>query len=335
MAQDALAGLGDKTCRICFEGGGELIAPCSCSGTSKWIHRSCLNRWRISGFNPRSLTNCCECGFQYQLEVRRILNAHREERRHQFLRETFKHTLRWLGLTQVLIIAIAMIVKLFDKTNRLVDWLPFDHVVRVSGYFASLGHYALTYYMAGLIVFVFLFGSMICWMALFGAPHRDCAVCAEGANICCESCCEVGSCRTCPVFGVRALQVILISGAGPEVFIVAFALLAILLFLLGVVVAVIVVVLILQRACQQYMRLHEMGVLAEEYVVKDLSAPEKPHSDVEQQNMDVSATADAYTEQSQLDIQKMVEQDLEAVFGTSSARQPTDYGTMASATGQE
>lgn len=333
MAQEVLAGLGEKTCRICFEGGGELIAPCSCSGTSKWIHRSCLNQWRTSGFNPRSLTNCCECGYQYQLEVRRILSTHREERRQQFLRETFKHTLRWLVFTQVLIIAIAMLVKLFDRKNLLVSWLPFEHVVRVSGYFPSLGHYALTYYIAGLVVFMFLFGSLICWMALFGAPHRDCGVCAEGAKICCESCGEGLSCRACPVFGVRALQVLMFTGAGPEMLIAVLALLSVALFFLGVVVALIVLVLILQRACQQYMRLHEMGVLAEEYVVKDLSVSENLHSDVEQQDMHKATTIDACTEQSQLDIQKMVEQDLEAVFGTRSAMQSVDYGTMANSTG--
>eukprot|EP00930_Biecheleria_cincta_P062575 TRINITY_DN48024_c0_g1_i1.p1 TRINITY_DN48024_c0_g1~~TRINITY_DN48024_c0_g1_i1.p1 ORF type:complete len:355 (+),score=44.86 TRINITY_DN48024_c0_g1_i1:60-1067(+) len=333
MAQEVLAGLGEKTCRICFEGGGELISPCSCSGTSKWIHRSCLNHWRTSGFNPRSLTNCCECGYQYQLEVRRILETHREERRHRFLRETFKHTLRWLVLTQVLIIAFAMLIKLFDNKNGLVSWLPFEHVVRISGYFPSLGHYALTYYVAGLIVFMLLFGSMICWMALFGAPHRDCGVCAEGANLLCESCFEVVSCRTCPIFGVRTLQILLLSRAGPEALIGVLALFAVLLFLLGVVVAVIVLVLILQRACQQYMRLHEMGVLAEEYVVKDLSASTKLHDDVEQQDMDKAATTDASAEQSQLDIQKMVERDLEAVFGTGVARHSVDYGTMANSPG--
>ncbi|XP_058195184.1 uncharacterized protein LOC131311663 isoform X2 [Rhododendron vialii] len=34
-------------CRICLDSGGEdLIAPCHCKGTQKYVHRSCLDNWR-------------------------------------------------------------------------------------------------------------------------------------------------------------------------------------------------------------------------------------------------------------------------------------------------
>lgn len=34
-------------CRICLDLGGEdLIAPCHCKGTQKYVHRSCLDNWR-------------------------------------------------------------------------------------------------------------------------------------------------------------------------------------------------------------------------------------------------------------------------------------------------
>ena len=34
-------------CRICLDIGGEdLIAPCHCKGTQKYVHRSCLDNWR-------------------------------------------------------------------------------------------------------------------------------------------------------------------------------------------------------------------------------------------------------------------------------------------------
>merc|ERR1719356_1928359 len=74
------------TCRLCFESGGDLIAPCLCKGSSKWIHRECLNRWRVAGSNPMSLTNCCECGFQYHLDLHRIISTEGEERQRQFVR---------------------------------------------------------------------------------------------------------------------------------------------------------------------------------------------------------------------------------------------------------
>lgn len=43
------------SCRICFETGGELFCPCNCSGTMKWVHRECLQKWIIE-----SLSNECE-----------------------------------------------------------------------------------------------------------------------------------------------------------------------------------------------------------------------------------------------------------------------------------
>ena len=34
-------------CRICLDNeGDDLIAPCNCKGTQKYVHRSCLDNWR-------------------------------------------------------------------------------------------------------------------------------------------------------------------------------------------------------------------------------------------------------------------------------------------------
>jgi E3 ubiquitin-protein ligase DOA10 len=43
-------GDGEYTCRICLETDERicLIAPCSCSGSSKWVHRECLDTWRAT-----------------------------------------------------------------------------------------------------------------------------------------------------------------------------------------------------------------------------------------------------------------------------------------------
>ncbi|KAK3004333.1 hypothetical protein RJ639_018557 [Escallonia herrerae] len=48
-------------CRICLDTGGEdLIAPCQCKGTQKYVHRSCLDNWRSTreGF---AFAHCTEC----------------------------------------------------------------------------------------------------------------------------------------------------------------------------------------------------------------------------------------------------------------------------------
>ncbi len=52
-----------RTCRVCWEGKGELgefISPCKCKGTIKWVHKEC---WRDA-------TSCIACG--YRKKVARV-----------------------------------------------------------------------------------------------------------------------------------------------------------------------------------------------------------------------------------------------------------------------
>ena len=37
-----------STCRYCFEGNDELIAPCKCIGSNKWVHKKCLAKWQYT-----------------------------------------------------------------------------------------------------------------------------------------------------------------------------------------------------------------------------------------------------------------------------------------------
>ncbi|KAF9614841.1 hypothetical protein IFM89_020897 [Coptis chinensis] len=56
-----LVNTGQPFCRICLDIGGEdLIAPCDCRGTQKYVHRSCLDHWRSTkeGF---AFAHCTEC----------------------------------------------------------------------------------------------------------------------------------------------------------------------------------------------------------------------------------------------------------------------------------
>ena len=54
-------------CRICFEDASlnQVIAPCLCDGTSRYVHPECLNRWR--NMNHRAFFHCMECNFTYKL----------------------------------------------------------------------------------------------------------------------------------------------------------------------------------------------------------------------------------------------------------------------------
>ncbi|KAG5239436.1 hypothetical protein OIU78_006019 [Salix suchowensis] len=56
-------------CRICLDIGGEdLIAPCDCKGTQKYVHRSCLDNWRstMKGF---AFSRCTVCRAMFILRA--------------------------------------------------------------------------------------------------------------------------------------------------------------------------------------------------------------------------------------------------------------------------
>merc|ERR1712157_521206 len=44
-----------------------LISPCRCCGTMKYVHRHCLDEWRIQSLNPKSLVQCTTCGTRFRL----------------------------------------------------------------------------------------------------------------------------------------------------------------------------------------------------------------------------------------------------------------------------
>jgi len=62
----------DRVCRNCHESGGDLIAPCSCSGSMRWVHRDCLDKWRSVSQNPMSFSTCDVCGQKYRLRPKKI-----------------------------------------------------------------------------------------------------------------------------------------------------------------------------------------------------------------------------------------------------------------------
>lgn len=48
----------ENECRICQSGGSEdLISPCKCSGSAKWVHESCIVRW----FQVSNTSSCELC----------------------------------------------------------------------------------------------------------------------------------------------------------------------------------------------------------------------------------------------------------------------------------
>lgn len=47
------------------DGDDELIAPCECKGTMRYVHRGCLNQWRTASPRSDSFTRCEQCFASY------------------------------------------------------------------------------------------------------------------------------------------------------------------------------------------------------------------------------------------------------------------------------
>lgn len=62
--------LDDRECRICFENNesGNLISPCDCDGTQKYIHEECLQKWRDENRGLPPFLKCEICHKEYIIE---------------------------------------------------------------------------------------------------------------------------------------------------------------------------------------------------------------------------------------------------------------------------
>eukprot|EP00742_Colponemidia_sp_Colp-10_P017519 GILJ01020157.1.p1 GENE.GILJ01020157.1~~GILJ01020157.1.p1 ORF type:complete len:277 (-),score=15.98 GILJ01020157.1:41-871(-) len=66
---------GLNTCRICKENATseELVAPCECTGSCRYVHQSCIDRWRFESVrrNSQYSTHCEICTARFQTPIRR------------------------------------------------------------------------------------------------------------------------------------------------------------------------------------------------------------------------------------------------------------------------
>lgn len=65
---------GKKQCRICHtiedpeNGVCDLVSPCACKGTMKYVHRSCLKMWRFRGKRIEEIRRCEQCLTFYTID---------------------------------------------------------------------------------------------------------------------------------------------------------------------------------------------------------------------------------------------------------------------------
>lgn len=108
-------------CRICLEDDDleNLIYPCMCNGSSKYVHKYCLNQWRTISSNSEALNKCFECNYTY-ITVNSNYNP-------SFLSKFFKflsnNIIIFFIFNFVIISILYEIINIIDKNNKLVNLL--------------------------------------------------------------------------------------------------------------------------------------------------------------------------------------------------------------------
>ena len=179
------SGSGKRECRICLDSGDQktLIAPCLCAGTSKWVHRGCLDRWRAIKQNPRAFTHCSECGFEYQLKLERIEEKQNccINRKSKFRLMVARDVVTVFLLVQLAVLACALVVYSCDPSRRLNklynektgDWGWQEH----SGF-------CRVYYVAGALLLLLIIGLCVV-LEMCGCCEGQCSGTCNGGQCDC------------------------------------------------------------------------------------------------------------------------------------------------------
>jgi len=110
-------------CRICFEeteNRASLIVPCRCSGSSKYVHRACLDQWRMMNPDGLNYSRCSTCHHTFELEA--VMG---ETQRLSKLRLIMIWEQIVIGIVIVLIVAVGILVTYMwnrYKKSRTPRW---------------------------------------------------------------------------------------------------------------------------------------------------------------------------------------------------------------------
>jgi hypothetical protein len=116
------------TCRICLDSDvrNNLIAPCACAGTSRWVHRNCLDQWRATREDV-AFKQCTECKKPYVLMSRTRESFKSNCQRYSRFSILFcQDMMAPLLLTSIWITLISLLVFGFDsRSHKLIEAFKF------------------------------------------------------------------------------------------------------------------------------------------------------------------------------------------------------------------
>ncbi|CAI6008787.1 unnamed protein product [Closterium sp. NIES-65] len=283
---DEKAAIGDEEgddedqprCRICLERAtvrDDLIAPCKCKGSAQFVHRSCLDQWRVTkeGF---AFCHCSTCKTRFHLRVCPPPDPRCRHLKFRFFvaRDIVFVTL----LVQMLIICFGCIAYVVDNY--------FDMGLQKSWGVESA---ATFYYICGLLLFLVSAGLLGAIMTCvdrrirndLAAPCRDLEACCCDPRVgCCRYCyiCPGGTgpdCSCClhPCTGCGHCCAGTCTAEGWLSFMV---LLSVVLAFVGVFYCFLVSILVGQRIWQRHYHILAKRILTKEFIVEDLAGMSLP-----------------------------------------------------------
>ncbi|KAM1068257.1 hypothetical protein ACFX2B_000246 [Malus domestica] len=175
---DLEAGPGEQIqCRICLESDGrDFIAPCKCKGTSKYVHRECLDHWRAvkEGF---AFAHCTTCKAPYHLRVHVV--ADRKWRTLKFRFFVTRDIIFIFLAVQLVITSLAYLAYSIDGFQQF--WLRLAW-----GFDSKLSFY----YICGALLFFALLGLSGCFITCYDRRVRNDL--AQPCRELCLCCCQPG-----------------------------------------------------------------------------------------------------------------------------------------------
>ena len=133
-------------CRICLEEeetDANFIVPCRCRGSSKYIHRTCLDTWRSQNPNGENFKRCNQCRMEYVIESGPEFNQRKAD-------NMYKKHVRDEGWIIMLVVIFVVIVTAF----ALVAW----NAIRIVPFKSFRRHYVIGYVLMTIILLSFISG---------------------------------------------------------------------------------------------------------------------------------------------------------------------------------
>ncbi|KAG5495923.1 hypothetical protein JIQ42_02802 [Leishmania sp. Namibia] len=156
----------EQFCRICREGSdvAPLIIPCGCTGSVRFVHASCLDRWRIESAkrNLANVNHCEICKETFRVSIQRSM----------LLWESWHHILSgvFLFLTCFLMIVVATTLThlIFGEMSCLASY----HQVAYSTMFRFEG-ISLTLFVYCIMMLLVLFANLIVYSWFRSRPDVE------------------------------------------------------------------------------------------------------------------------------------------------------------------